>query len=328
MAILKLELKLDPCPKRGEGLNTWMFKTAAHLARHGVSMDGATAFIASQAGDSARPGEVTRQVEQGFAAASGNAPVRTEGGRFKVPARPTQKKWPELDSDQITQAVKAAPATIEDIMLESPLPPDATRHPIDVLAELHGAKGEEFLCIAPRPTNGFCTRTFNEWAESVRRRWKAGKHSIIQDWQMVVPNLMQTRAGTTKEGRDDRPRTSANACHPDQMRFAVVEVDITHDDPICGSLGKTPPEICASIILGKLDRDKLRMVVRSGGKSLHAWMDVHGMNAEELESLFRSLAPLGVDPRDRLPEQQFRLPNGYRREKQARQSVIYWNPQP
>ena len=74
--------------------------------------------------------------------------------------------------------------------------------------------------------------------------------------------------------------------------------------------------------------DKLRMVVRSGGKSLHAWMDVHGMNAEELESLFRSLAPLGVDPRGRLPEQQFRLPNGYRREKQARQSVIYWNPQP
>jgi hypothetical protein len=54
--------------------------------------------------------------------------------------------------------VKDTPATIEDIMLESPLPPDATRHPIDVLAELHGAKGEEFLCIAPRPTSGFRTR--------------------------------------------------------------------------------------------------------------------------------------------------------------------------
>jgi hypothetical protein len=309
-------------------MNTWMFKTAAHLARHGVSMSEAKTFISTKAGDSARPGEVDRQVEQGYAAAAGSAPVRTEDGRFKLPTKPPKKKWPELDREQIAKAVKDCPAASEDIMLVSPQPPDAFIHPIDVLATLHRAAGEEFLCIAPRPTSGFRTRTFNEWANEVRRQQQAGKNSVIQDWQMVVPNLMRSRAGTTKEGRQDRPRTSDNACHPDQMKFAVVEVDITAEDPICTKLDKTPQDICASVILGKLDRTNLRMVVRSGGKSLHAWMDVQGLNAIELEAFFRSLAPLGVDPRGRLPEQQFRLPNGYRSEKETRQSVIYWNPQP
>jgi hypothetical protein len=327
MATLKVELELDPCPGRGGGLNTWMFKTAAHLARHRVPMTEAKDFITTQAGGEARPGEVDRQVEQGYAAAAGNEPVRTETGRFKIAATTTpKKKWPDPDPAQITQAVRDCPAAVEDIIFESPIPPDPSRHPIDVLAELHHAKGGEFLCIAPQPTSGFRTMTIEEWADGVRRRWIAGKRSIIQDWQMVVPNFMRFRAGTTKDGRADRPRTNENACHPDQMRFAVVEVDIANDDPVCCSLGKTPPEICASVILGKLDRAKLRMVVRSGGKSLHAWMDVAGMNADELEAYFRTLAPLGVDPRGRLPEQQFRLPNGYRAEKQTRQSVIYWNP--
>ena len=78
--ILKIELKLDSCPSRGGGLNTWMFKTAAHLARHGVSQVDAAQFISSQAGDSARPGEVERQVEQGYVAATGEEPVLIESG--------------------------------------------------------------------------------------------------------------------------------------------------------------------------------------------------------------------------------------------------------
>ena len=137
---------------------------------------------------------------------------------------------------------------------------------------------------------------------------------------------MRQRTGKTLDGRADRDRTKENSCDPNHMRFVVVEVDVPADDPLCVSLGRTPHDICASVILSQLDRDKLRMVVMSGGKSLHAWVEVAGMNAASIESFFRSLAPLGVDPRGRLTAQQFRLPNGYRAEKQARQSVIYWNP--
>jgi len=85
---LKLELKIDPCPSRGGGLNTWMFKTAAHLARHGVSQAEAQQFISAQAGDSARPGEVDRQVEQGYSAATGEEPVRIESGEFIITKKP------------------------------------------------------------------------------------------------------------------------------------------------------------------------------------------------------------------------------------------------
>lgn len=144
---------------------------------------------------------------------------------------------------------------------------------------------------------------------------------------MVVPNLMRAPTGTTKEGREDRDRTKENACDPDKMRFAVVEVDIPADDPLCLSLSKSPQEICASVILSQLDRDRLRMVVMSGGKSLHAWLDVNGMDGPAISSFIRTLAPLAVDVRGRLPEQQFRLPNGFRADKSTRQNVIFWNPQ-
>lgn len=328
MAILKLELKLDPCPKRGGGLNDWMFKTAAHLARHGVSQAAAHQFISAQAGESARPGEVDRQVEQGYAAATGEEPVRIESGEFVITKKPRSPQWPDRDDALIREVVEARRASIEDIIKASPLHPDTTRHPVDVLAELHGATGEELLCLSPKPTSGFCTLTFNKWAEGIRRRLATGKTSLVQDWEMVVPNLMRASTGTTKEGRQDRPRTSDNACHPDRMRFAVVEVDIRHDDPICSALSVTPQDICASVILSKLDLAKIRMVVHSGGKSLHAWVDINGKDATELQAFFRELTPLGVDHRGRLPEQQFRLPNGYRSDRQARQNLIFWNPQP
>lgn len=326
--ILKLELKIDPCPTRGEGLNDWMFKTAVQLARQGVSQSEAHKFIAAQAGDAARPGEVDRQVEQGYAAATGAKPVRTETGGFVVPAPARAPQWPERDDALIRDAVEAQRATIEDIIKASPLPPDPDRHPVDVLAELHGAIGDELLCLSPEPDSGFRTLTFNEWANGIRRRLANGKPSLVRDWQMVVPNLMSAPTGTTKEGRANRPRTNENACDPDHMRFVVVEVDIAHDDPICSALGVTPQEICASVILSKLELAKVRMVVMSGGKSLHAWVDIQGKNAAEVQAFFRELTPLGVDHRGRLPAQQFRLPNGYRPDKQARQSLIFWNPQP
>ena len=326
--ILKLELKLEPCPGRGGGLNTWMFKTAAHLARHGVSQAEAKQFISAQAGNSARHGEVDRQVEQGYAAATGEEPVRIESGEFIITKKPRTPQWPDRDDAQIREVVETRRASIEDIIKASPLHPDTTRHPVDVLAELHNAQGDELLCMAPRPASGFCTLTFNKWAAGIRRRLAAGKPSQTQNWEMVVPNLMNAPTGTTKEGRRYRPRTSENACDPDQMRFVVVEVDVSHDDPICSTLNATPQGICASVILAKLDLAQVRMIVQSGGKSLHAWVDTEGKTAAEVQTFFRELTPLGVDHRGRLPEQQFRLPNGYRAEKQARQNLIFWNPRP
>lgn len=321
----RVTLKLDPAPARGSGLNTWMFGTAASLARHRVPESEAMAFIAEQAGADAKPGEVERQVKEGYRRAFESLPESHSEDSIRTTAT-RSSKWPERNDDLIREAVEVCPVTLTDLWEASPIRPDEARHPVDILADLHGARGQELLCLAPESTFGFETRTFSEWAKIVRKQTSASSGRRIRDWEMVVPNLMRSPTGKTFDGKEGRPRTRANACCPDRMKFVVVEVDICEDDPLCRSLSRHPLEIGASVIMGRLDLAKVRMVVMSGGKSLHAWVNVAGMNAGDVAGFFRSLSPLAVDWRGSLPEQQFRLPNGYRRDKAMPQSLVYWNP--
>jgi hypothetical protein len=321
----RVSLKLDPAPARGEGLNTWMFRTAAFLARQRVVQSEALAFIAEQAGADAKPGEIERQVKEGYRRAFENCGSRGVQRAFPS-SGPCHSRWPERNDELIRMTVEECPATLTDLWEASPIRPDEKRHPVDILADLHGAHGEELLCMAPAPAFGFETRSFNHWAQAVRGEASSSSGRRVKDWEMVVPNLMSAPTGRTLDGRQDRPRTKANACDQDSMKFAVVEVDIREDDPLCRSLSRHPLEIGASVIMGRLDLAKVRMVVMSGSKSLHAWVDVAGMNAASVAGFFRSLSPLAVDWRGSLPEQQFRLPNGFRADRQAQQSVIYWNP--
>lgn len=318
-------LKLDTAPARGSGLNTWMFKMAARLARQRVVQSEALAFIADEVGADAKPGEVERQVGEGYRRAFENCGSRGVQRAFPS-SGPCHSRWPERNDDLIRMTVEECPATLTDLWEASPIRPDEKRHPVDILADLHGAHGEELLCMAPTPTFGFETRSFCHWAQAVREEASSSSGRRIKDWEMVVPNLMSAPSGRTLDGREDRPRTKSNACDPDSMRFAVVEVDIQEDDPLCSSLSRHPLEIGASVIKSRLDLAKVRLVVMSGGKSLHAWVDVAGMNAGDVAGFFRSLCPLAVDWRGSLPEQQFRLPNGYRADRQTPQSVLYWNP--
>jgi hypothetical protein len=302
-----------------------MFSTAAYLARQRIVQSEALAFIAEQTGADAKVGEVERQVGEGYRRAFENCGSQRVQRSFSTTG-PCHLRWPERNDDLVREAVEECPAILADLWEASPIRPDEKRHPVDILADLHGAQGEELLCLAPKSTCGFETRTFSEWAKIIRKQTSDWNGTRIRDWEMVVPNLMRSPTGTTLEGKGDRPRTKANACAPDSMKFAVVEVDIREDDPLCRSLSRHPLEIGASVVMGQLDLKKVRMVVMSGGKSLHAWVDVAGMNAASVTGFFRSLCPLAVDWRGSLPEQQFRLPNGYRADRRARQSVIYWNP--
>lgn len=319
-------IRIEPPPARGDGLNTWMFKTACQLARRRVPIGEAADFIRDHAGQNTKPGEIERQVEQGYSRAFEGVARSLPTGEI-LPPSPRQPAWPTRNDDKLREVVEKCPASLSDIADASPIKP-VDRHPVDVLAELHHAKGDELLCLAPSPTGGFQTRSFNGWANMISRLWRAAGDTVdeIAGWEMCVPNLMRLPTGKTLAGKRDRPRTKENACDPNSMRFVVVEVDIRADDPLCLSIGKTPLEICASVILSQLDREKIRMVVMSGGKSLHAWVDVAGKSAVSISEYFRTLAPLAVDVRGRLPEQQFRLPNGFRADKKARQSVLYWDP--
>ena len=308
-----IELEIDEPPFRGEGLNDWFHRTAFKMARSQVPEDEAISQLEGLAGRSANPGEIERQVSRAYDWYN-NRDYRD----VFVGSRPS---WPERDDEQIRELVRSCPGTIEQIKEISPYgQPD--NHPLEILKTIHGATGEELLCLAPSKSSGARTMSFNEWMDPRRV-----DHRKMAYWELCVPNLMQSRTGTTTDRIPNRPRTRENACAPDRRRFIVTEIDIRVDDPLCVSLGVTPMDICASYILGCINPNLLKMVVKSGGKSLHPWLDITGKTDAEIDEIFRSLTPLGVDWRGTLPEQQFRLPNGFRADKQAKQSVIYFNPE-
>jgi len=297
--------------QRGERLNDWLYGRAFHLAKIGAKADSTAKLLADLVGSKARPGEIQRQVSRGYAAARGKA---TTVGAVPGGTSSAAGQWPDLDHDAVVDFVGRHRATVADLASMSPHP--APEHPLDVLRTLHGDDG--LLCMAPSPLGGFETRTIGEWED---------RRNQLPRWQMVVPNLMRARTGRTITDGTLSGRTRDNSCGLGNQRFLVVEFDIRHDAEAAVDLGMAPPDICASLILGKMNLQQIRMVVHSGGKSLHAWVAVKDLTQERIDRFYRAFCRFGADKAGRLPEQQFRLPQGYRADKAAVQRVIYWNPE-
>lgn len=264
-------------------------------------------MLHDQVGSQTRPGEIKRQVERAFAKVRGSA--GTVGNYRPAPA------WPVVDHDALARFVEIKPLTVADVVAASPAtPPD---HPLDVLRQLHTADDNALLCLGQTPAGGFQTLAFGQWE---RRRDEVAR------WEMCVPNLMSAPQAINFDGRRSA-RCRNNSCGIGCQRFAVLDLDIRPDDPAAERLGMVPPDICATLILRAVNLHKLRMVVHSGSKSLHAWIDVAGLTQEEVAGFFRTWCHYGGDKAGRLPEQQFRLPGGYRADKGTRQSVLWWNPE-
>lgn len=73
----------------------------------------------------------------------------------------------------------------------------------------------------------------------------------------------------------------------------------------------------------------------SGGKSLHAWVEIAAENPDEyrelVSCLYRNLQPFGIDPANRNPARLSRLPGVLREiggEGDKRQRLLYLNPSP
>jgi hypothetical protein len=59
---------------------------------------------------------VDRQVEQGYAAATGEEPVRIESGEFIITKKPRTPQWPDRDDALIRDVVETRRASIEDAL--------------------------------------------------------------------------------------------------------------------------------------------------------------------------------------------------------------------
>jgi len=304
----KLRLTFKAPPARGEGLNDWLRDRAIEAAFAGATAQSTAEALSAILGPEAKRGEIKRQVERGFRYAL--------GGAGAVNAGPGRPKWPERDDAALLELLAERRSNVAELRDQSPH--TAPDHPLDVLRAFHRPAADSWLCLNRTPTGTAETMTFEAWE---------ARRAEIADWQMCVPNLMRSQSALNQEGQPSQ-RCRDNSCGMGAQRFLVLELDIRADSVACLESRMSPPDICASII-ARLDRKALRMVVHSGGKSLHAWFEVPPATSQAaIEATLRRMCVVGADWRAVLPEQQFRLPQGWRADKGARQEVIFFDPNP
>ena len=93
----KIKLQIRPAPSAGEGLNHWLFATAAYLHSRGVKLESARRYLEEQAEKAGRldPAEIERQLSCGYN-------VITE-------RKPAASKRPARDDDAIVELVREYP---------------------------------------------------------------------------------------------------------------------------------------------------------------------------------------------------------------------------
>ncbi len=132
----------------------------------------------------------------------------------------------------------------------------------------------------------------------------------------VIPNPLTGKVGHTKDGR---PSFRADAC-VQSFRFAVAEFDgMSREDQLRFWWAVDLP-VCA--------------LIDSGGKSLHAWIQIDGVETAESwtelveDRLFRRyLIPLGCDAACRNEARLSRPPGHFRQEKDRWQRLLYLSPE-
>ncbi len=155
---------------------------------------------------------------------------------------------------------------------------------------------------------GSSVKTVTEWLAVFR----AGRPSAPH----IIPNPLTGTAGMTKDGR---PSFRADSCVK-AFRFAVAEFDgMSREDQLRFWWAVNLP-ICA--------------LIDSGGKSLHAWIRIDGVQTTDRWTdlvegkLFGQwLIPLGCDATCRNEARLSRLPGHFRTEKGRWQRLLYLAPE-
>ncbi len=150
-------------------------------------------------------------------------------------------------------------------------------------------------------------------AEAKHRMWTATRDTFRgreEHLPFIVPNVMAAEWGLTKGGRTSR-KCNSNVGPVNRL---VVEFDN-------GSLDEQ-----ASLVGHLMQHGvKILMALFSGGKSIHSWVDLRGLNAEQREKLYAYVAAIGADTRMFTISQFCRTPNAIRKENGAKQEVLMLN---
>jgi hypothetical protein len=277
---------LDSLPHRGEGLHAWLFRTARVLHPYRSPEEIVTILRERTRGESVKPGEIEDAV--------GNSARYAWRPEEPSPRRLTRAGGPGRNRELRSKVITEHPFSLVELIESSPerfdpVGPRQTDHVIDILFP-----ADPLLCVGRSPKS-VATRQ--------RSVWPPG---YLEKLALIVPNSMKSVWGTTQGGRESQ-RCLANV---EARKFLVVEQDQGSEDEQ------------ASVIHYLGGFLKLALVVHSGGKSLHGWFYVEGL---EIGWFMNSACQLGADGSMRCSIQLARMPDGTR-ESGQRQRIIYFDP--
>ena len=195
----------------------------------------------------------------------------------------------------IERAIRATPWSLEDMFEDSPL-------------RLWKCKPAEILSLLFHPTELICCGSVSKFKTLRTEEWLKERDVGEQ----IVPNPSRVKVGINKQGKPSEHCRDATS----DRKYMVVESDdesLSFDEK-------------ASVLRFLRDevRAKLKMVVHSGGKSLHGWYKSTGDSQVDWEFM-KVACLLGADPRMWLPEQLARTPNGFRGKTNLQQKIYYFD---
>lgn len=300
----KVRERLKGCPIEGQGVHTWLFKTARSLHKHFSEEEIVDILCANLSCE--RP---EREIHDAVVNAGKYA--RGEMGA------PSQKPWPAVDYTLVHKIVVSSPIRLKDLRSISPMDL-STEEPRteEILDALY--PGNPLLCIG-RSVNACWTKPRDFWR---------GRES---GFQFLVPNPMSKETGLTTDGKVSQRCIDTTG----PRQFVVSEFDISEDGDWAPYVrdwrnrGITIIDANIALIIEVttrgLPRLPLGLMVHSGGKSMHAWCPCSGLTDEQLRPFMARAVRLGADKATWTRCQLVRMPDGTR-ENGNRQRVHYFAP--
>jgi len=141
------------------------------------------------------------------------------------------------------------------------------------------------------------------------------QHPQFNQLELLVPNPMTGKHGTTRSGLAKRPRTRANTS---PRRWVIIDLD------------EPDKEWQPSLILelAEYSGELPALVVSTGGKGLHAWWSITGSSEDAVQDFEDEAIRLGTDRvfiGENSRMQMCRLPLATRKENGNLQEILLWN---
>jgi hypothetical protein len=240
----------------------------------------------------------------------------------------------KLKSPGIKQAVqrsiidRGGHVDINELSRQSPVPLRGTEpHMITLLKNLYLPNDNTFIGRRTDPgVIGDSIRTPSEWIDFFQEKSKKAEsmpeamrnamlNSLSEEFPHIMPNPLSGLLCKTKSGKETY---RGDAC-VNKFRFAVGEFDVLSEDKQLSFWRGLGLPLCA--------------LIHSGGKSIHAWLKVDGVNnAKDWEriveqGLFPMIGILGADTSCKNESRLSRLPGMFRTEKNQWQRLLWLCPE-